>query len=66
MGNTESGTSDEEDFKEVMNESKSQEVVRVFQPQKLRQELENGEYKKSTSTLIYYPYYIFLLFSCQA
>ena len=43
MGNTESGTSDEEDFKEVMNESKSQEVVRVFQPQKLRQELENGE-----------------------
>ena len=49
MGNAESGTSDEEDFKDTMNESNSKEVVRVFQPQKLRQELENG---KSTSTIL--------------
>ena len=49
MGNAESGTSDEEDVKDTMNECNSKEVVRVFQPQKLRQELENG---KSTSTIL--------------
>ena len=49
MGNAEAGTSDEEDVKDTMNESNSKEVVRVFQPQKLRQELENG---KSTSTIL--------------
>ena len=49
MGNAESGTSDEEDVKDTMNDSNSKEVVRVFQPQKLRQELENG---KSTSTIL--------------
>ena len=49
MGNTESGISDEEDLKEAMDKmnSNGEEVIRVFQPQKLRQELENG---KSTST----------------
>ena len=48
MGNTESGISDEEDLKDTMDKIKSgEEVIRVFQPQKLRQELENG---KSTST----------------
>lgn len=48
MGNTESEISDEENVK--MEENKD-EVIRVFQPQKLRQELENG--KKTLKILFY-------------
>lgn len=41
MGNSESATSDEDESK-----SMEEEQVRVFQPQKLRQELENGNIKR--------------------
>ena len=40
MGNSESATSDEEDT--AMEETHN-EVIKVFQPQKLRDELENGK-----------------------
>ncbi len=39
MGNSESA--EEESFDAKMDEG--EEVIRVFQPQKLRQELENGK-----------------------
>ena len=43
MGNTES-TSDEEDMaSDRIIDDTNNEVIRVFQPQKLRQELENGK-----------------------
>ena len=66
MGNAESGISDEEDLKDIMDQANSgEEVIRVFQPQKLRQELENG---KSTSTLStsHKSFFEFLIFSRQA
>jgi len=37
MGNTESSASDEDEEK-----TKPEEVIKVFQPSKLREELENG------------------------
>ena len=49
MGNSESATSDEEDM--AMEETHN-EVIKVFQPQKLRDELENG--KKLSTVLLNY------------
>ena len=42
MGNTESATSDEDEIGEDLT-MESNEVIKVFQPRKLRDELENGK-----------------------
>ena len=44
MGNTDSATSDEDDEK-IMEAESHEEVIKVFQPRKLREELENGMYQ---------------------
>ena len=50
MGNTESATSDEDEMGDDLTmENSHNEVIKVFQPQKLRDELENG--KKNESSL---------------
>lgn len=43
MGNSESATSDEEDMANDLAMEESNEVIKVFQPRKLRDELENGK-----------------------
>ena len=43
MGNSESATSDEEDMANDLAMEDSNEVIKVFQPRKLRDELENGK-----------------------
>ena len=43
MGNSESATSDEEDMANDLATEESNEVIKVFQPRKLRDELENGK-----------------------
>ena len=43
MGNTDSSASDEEATNDYAMEDSQDEVIKVFQPQKLRQELENGK-----------------------
>ena len=43
MGNSESATSDEEDMANDLALEESNEVIKVFQPRKLRDELENGK-----------------------
>ena len=43
MGNSESATSDEEDLANDLAMEESNEVIKVFQPRKLRDELENGK-----------------------
>ena len=43
MGNSESATSDEEDTANDLAMEESNEVIKVFQPRKLRDELENGK-----------------------
>ena len=42
MGNSDSSASDEEANSDYAMEDSQNEVIKVFQPQKLRQELENG------------------------
>ena len=48
MGNTESATSDEDEMGNDPMSDTSNEVIRVFQPQKLRDELENGKIQRSS------------------
>ena len=44
MGNTESATSDEDEMADdLAMEDTHNEVIKVFQPKKLRDELENGK-----------------------
>ena len=56
MGNTESATSDEDEMADdLAMEDSHNEVIKVFQPKKLRDELENGKIKDIYSYCIKFP-----------
>ena len=70
MGNSESATSDEEDMANDLAMEESNEVIKVFQPRKLRDELENGKNfvigKETDGSSYVEPYISFDICFCKS